>query len=384
MPRVDPDLVVVVAARCPRKALNDFPPSDFHVTMLPVNTMSGFVGCTFTSAKSEPLSVTRGSAPTIVQLSPPSSDRYRPPLCRASIVRKSRLGRLGAIAMPIRPRPSARTSKPGRQLAPGAPAVRGLVEPAARAAEGPVLPRTLARFPQGRARCRGSTDRGPRPLRRCRIAAQHFLERPAAIDRPEQPPLLVRPARVPEDRDEQAIGRAGIDGDLRNLLAVAQAQVRPRAPAVVRTVDAIADRQVWTLEPRRCLRHDVRVRRGDGDGADRSGRLLVEDRVPVCGRNQSSPHAAVDRADVEHIGPLGYACRGFGASSAMWPYHAVAQRARRSCHDVGSAACAACVPCLSWECRAGGACRGRGRAPADIGWLADPSIAASGSASSRA
>jgi hypothetical protein len=56
--------------------LNVLPPSiDFHAAMLPVNTMSGFFGWTFTSAKSEDRLVTRGSALTRYHVSPASSDR---------------------------------------------------------------------------------------------------------------------------------------------------------------------------------------------------------------------------------------------------------------------------------------------------------------------
>jgi hypothetical protein len=43
--------------------MNVFPPSvDFHVTTLAVKTVSGSLGWTFTSAKSDARSVTRGSA----------------------------------------------------------------------------------------------------------------------------------------------------------------------------------------------------------------------------------------------------------------------------------------------------------------------------------
>src|SRR5262245_38542932 len=85
--------------------------------------MSGFFGSTRTSAKSEALPTTRLSELTSFQLSPASSERYRPsiPLFSASQIAYIRFGSLGATAMPMRPSPSEREGNPfvnGRQFEP--------------------------------------------------------------------------------------------------------------------------------------------------------------------------------------------------------------------------------------------------------------------------
>ncbi len=51
-----------------------------------------------------------------------------------------------------------------------------------------------------------------------------------------------------EDGGEDAVGIARIDDDLRDLLAVAKAEVDPGAAGVGRFVDAVADGEVGPLE----------------------------------------------------------------------------------------------------------------------------------------
>jgi hypothetical protein len=52
-----------------------------------------------------------------------------------------------------------------------------------------------------------------------------------------------------ERRHEQPVGVPGIDGDLRNLLRVAQAQMRPRLPRISGLVDAVADGEIRARSP---------------------------------------------------------------------------------------------------------------------------------------
>ena len=59
------------------------------------------------SAKSDARDTTRSSFVAFVNVSPASSERYNPPFRAASTVANTRLGRLGAMPMPIRPSPSA-------------------------------------------------------------------------------------------------------------------------------------------------------------------------------------------------------------------------------------------------------------------------------------
>ena len=51
-----------------------------------------------------------------------------------------------------------------------------------------------------------------------------------------------------EDRGEDAVRVARVDDDLRDLLPVAQAEVRPGPPRVGRFVDAVADGKVGALQ----------------------------------------------------------------------------------------------------------------------------------------
>jgi hypothetical protein len=87
---------------------------------------------------------------------------------------------------------------------------------------------------------------------------------------------------MPHDRDEQAVRVARIDDDLRDLLPVTQAEVRPGLSRVGRLVDAVTRREIGTLEPFTASDvNDVRIRWREGDRSDRSRRLVVEDGVQM-------------------------------------------------------------------------------------------------------
>jgi hypothetical protein len=79
----------------------------------------------------------------------------------------------------------------------------------------------------------------------------------------------------------------GSIGNLRDLLRVAQAEVRPVCAGVRRLVDAVADGQVG---PRQAFAaadvDDVRIGRRHGDPADRAGWLIVEDSASTSGRRR--------------------------------------------------------------------------------------------------
>ena len=106
-----------------------------------------------------------------------------------------------------------------------------------------------------------------------------------------------------ERGDEQAIGILRIDGDLRNLLRIAEAQVRPRRAGVGRLVDAVADREVRARQPFAAADvEDVGIRRRNRHPANRSGRLVVEDRLPGAAGVVGLPDAAVHHAYIEGEG----------------------------------------------------------------------------------
>src|SRR2546427_568096 len=116
---------------------------------------SGLFGATAIPIAPGPRPPIRRSSFTRSQVSPPSSERYTPAFLRASTEAYTRLGRLGATAMPMRPRPSALPGspfvnschvsppsvglyrQPGEML-PGFTAIRGLVDAVANRKIGPL------------------------------------------------------------------------------------------------------------------------------------------------------------------------------------------------------------------------------------------------------
>ena len=121
-----------------------------------------------------------------------------------------------------------------------------------------------------------------------------------------------------EDGDEELVGVARIDGDLRDLLAVAQAEVGPGFAGVGGFVEAIAGGEIGALEAFAAAGvDDVGIGGGDGERADGSGGLVVEDGVPGTAVVGGLPDAAIADADVEDVGLGGDALGGFGASGAQ-------------------------------------------------------------------
>ena len=105
-----------------------------------------------------------------------------------------------------------------------------------------------------------------------------------------------------EHRDEQPAWIARIDSNLRNLLPVAKAEVRPRLSGVRGFVNPVAYRKVRTLQTFAAPDvNNVRIRRRNRDRPNRSGRLIIEDRRPGAPIIVGLPHAAVHRANVENI-----------------------------------------------------------------------------------
>ena len=78
--------------------------------------------------------------------------------------------------------------------------------------------------------------------------------------------------------------------------------MRPCLARVRGLIHAVAGPEVWTL--RRFARADVdhvRIGRRDCEGADRSGRLLLENRRPDAAGIGGLPYAAIDDADIERV-----------------------------------------------------------------------------------
>ena len=129
-----------------------------------------------------------------------------------------------------------------RQRLPRRAAVDRLEDAAVGAVPRRVFPRTLALLPQRRV-----DDVGVRRVDVDVLAAgvdvfeEHALERLPAVGRAEDAALFVRAVGMAERGDEQPIGVFRIDGDFRNLLRIAQAEMRPRLAGVRGLIDAVAN-----------------------------------------------------------------------------------------------------------------------------------------------
>ena len=122
---------------------------------------------------------------------------------------------------------------------------------------------------------------------------------------------------MPEHRHEQPLGVRGIDRDARNLLPVAQPQVRPGATGIVRPIHTIAGAQIGALQPFSAAHvQDVGIRRRDFHRAHRPRVLRVENRVPRATGVVRFPNATVRRRHVEHIGLRRHTHRALRAARA--------------------------------------------------------------------
>ena len=118
------------------------------------------------------------------------------------------------------------------------------------------------------------------------------------------------------DCDEQPVGIARIDCHLRNLLAVAQAEMRPRGSGIGGLVDAVANGEVRTMQPfAAAYVNNLRIRGRHNNRANGPGWLLIEDRLPGAAVVGRLPHTPVHRADVEDIGLAGDTAQGASASA---------------------------------------------------------------------
>src|SRR5205823_1937375 len=232
-----------------------------------------------------------------------------------------------AVALEVR--------QPAGQRLPGRAAVGRFVQPAARSGELAIFPRRLPGLPEGGvddARIGGVDDHvGAAGVR---VLVEDALEGFSAVDGAEDPALLVWTIWMPEHGDEEAVGILRIDGDLRNLLALPKAKVLPAPPAVDGSVDPVSRGQVGPLQAFAAAHiDDVRVRKRDGDGADASRRLIVEDWRPRPAVVYRPPDAAVDRAHVEDARARRHAGSGLRAPSAEGPDRAPVQFGEQRRHQ---------------------------------------------------
>ena len=210
---------------------------------------------------------------------------------------------------------------------PGHAAINRLVKAGAGPGKRAILPWALPRFPQ-----RAIDDVGVHRIEHdvdgtsILILVEHLLERRAPVSGAKQSALRVGSVRMAHHGDEKPVRVARVHHDLRNLLPVAKAEVRPRLAGIGGLVHAVARREVRTLEPFATAHvDDVRIRGREGDGADGPRWLLVEDGIPRAPVIIGLPHAAIHRTDVEHVRLVGNAHRGLGTTGAKRPDHSPAQ-----------------------------------------------------------
>ena len=150
------------------------------------------------------------------------------------------------------------------------------------------------------------------------IAVKHLLECFTAIERSKHTALLVRPVWMPSHGHEKPVGIFRVDSELRDLLTVAQSQMRPRLASISRFVNAIPDRKIRAMQSFTAADvNDVRIYRRNRDRADRCRRLIVKNRLPCPAVVGGFKNAAVHRRHVEDIRLRRNACDRASASTAM-------------------------------------------------------------------
>src|SRR5437867_2420937 len=134
------------------------------------------------------------------------------------------------------------------------------------------------------------------------VEIENFFPRFAAIARAEDAALRVSAVGMAEGSDEGDIGIGRMDNDGADVAGVFQADVVPGFAAIVGTIDAITEGDV-AADASFATAHvdDIRIRIGDGNGANRGGGLLLEERIPGVATVGGFPNAAGDSAKIESV-----------------------------------------------------------------------------------
>jgi hypothetical protein len=134
-------------------------------------------------------------------------------------------------------------------LSPRLAAVSGFKDATAVSVEHSVFPRSFARFPQRRvnnlwiARIDQHIARAD-----VLIVIKNFFECFSPIERSINAAFFVRPIGMTDYGNKDAVWIFWIDGQLRDLLTVAQSEMRPRLSGVSRFINAVADRKVRPMQ----------------------------------------------------------------------------------------------------------------------------------------
>src|SRR5437899_1586925 len=159
------------------------------------------------------------------------------------------------------------------------------------------------------------------------VEIENFFPRFAAIARAEDAALRVGAVGMAEGSDEGDIRIRGMDDDGADVAGVLQADVVPSLAAVVRTIDAIAERDVAANAGFAAADvNHIGIGIGDSDGTDGRGSLLLKKGIPGVASIRGLPDAACDSAKIEsvrlarHTGDGQRASATEGADEA--PFHA--------------------------------------------------------------
>ena len=129
-----------------------------------------------------------------------------------------------------------------------------------------------------------------------------------------------------EDGHEESVRVAWVDHNLCDLLPVAQAEMGPVLSGVGGAVDAVSGREVGALQSFATADiEDVGVGGCHGDGADRTGGLLIEDRLPGDAVIGALPDPTVGRADIKDVRLRRHAHGGLGTAAPEGTNHPPAQ-----------------------------------------------------------
>src|SRR5205807_6767642 len=180
------------------------------------------------------------------------------------------------------------------ELLPVLAAIGGFKNATAGSVPRTVFPWAFARLPQG-----GVSDVGVAGIdlhvgaADVFVAIENFGESLATISRTKNAALLVGTIGMAGDGNQNLAGIARIDGDLRDLLAVAQAEMRPGAPGVGGFIDSVAHRKIGPVQAFAAADiNDVGIGGRYRYRADRTSGLIVKDRIPSAAIVIGLPHAA--------------------------------------------------------------------------------------------
>src|SRR5205085_5624898 len=118
---------------------------------------------------------------------------------------------------------------------------------------------------------------------------------------------------MPCHRGKHLVRITRINGKLRDLLAIAQAKMRPCLTGVGGLVDAVAHGEIRPVQPLTTSDIDnVRVRRRNSNRTDGPRGLLIKHRLPCLTVVIRLPNPAIAHADVEDVWLARYARHSAG------------------------------------------------------------------------